>query len=118
MDNLWRAIGYSLSGLRFAFGNERAFRHETLVFMALCPMAFWLGQNWLECAVLLAAVGQVLIVELLNTSIETVVNRISLEPHPLSKQAKDVASAAVFLAVSFCALVWTFALVHKLGSRA
>ena len=115
MQNLYDAVGYSLTGLKFAFDHERAFRQETFLFLGLCPVTFWLGDNWVEQSVLLGAIGQVLVVELLNTSIETVVNRVSLEKNPLSRQAKDLASAAVFLSVTLCASVWTLALVHKLA---
>ena len=108
-DRLWHALGYSLSGLRLAW-QETAFRQEAIAASFLLPASFWLGQNWIEVALLSGAVAMVLIVELLNTSIESAIDRIGPEWHDLAKRAKDMGSAAVLLALVWCALVWGFAL--------
>jgi diacylglycerol kinase (ATP) len=110
LDRVLRATGYSLNGLRLAYSGESAFRQETWMALWMLPASFWLGRNWLEVAALAGTVWLVLIVELLNSSIEAVVDRVSFELHDLSKRAKDVASAAVFMSLVLCAAVWLAAL--------
>ncbi len=109
-DRVLRATGHSLNGLKLAYSGESAFRQETWLAMIMLPASFWLGRNWLETAALAASVCLVLIVELLNSSVEAVVDRVSFELHDLSKRAKDVASAAVFMSLLLCAGVWLAAL--------
>ena len=109
LNRLWHALGYSLSGLRLAW-RETAFRQEALVAVVLIPLSFWVGQTWLEVALLSGAVMGVLVVELLNTGIESTVDRIGSDWHALSKRAKDVGSAAVLLSLLWCLGVWTAAL--------
>ena len=75
----------------------------------MMPAAFWLGRTWVEMALLAGSVALVLIVELLNSGIEAAIDRVSFEMHELSKRAKDLASAAVFLSLVLCAGVWTTA---------
>jgi diacylglycerol kinase (ATP) len=101
-----RAGGYSWKGFVAAFRNEAAFRQELALTVLLLPLAFWLGDNALERALLIAVWLLVPTVELLNSGIEAVVDRISAERHPLAGRAKDVGSAAVFLAFSNAAIVW------------
>ncbi len=79
----------------------------------MVPLAFWLGQNWVEVALLAGSVLLVMIVELLNTGIEAAIDRISLEWHPLAKRAKDMGSAAVLLALLVCAGIWSAALYQR-----
>jgi diacylglycerol kinase (ATP) len=98
------------NGIKLAYSGESAFRQETWLAIVMLPAAFWLGRNWLEVAALAATVWLVLIVELLNSSIEAVVDRVSFELHDLSKRAKDIASAAVFMSLLLCAAVWLAAL--------
>lgn len=105
LARLWHALGYSLQGLRAAW-SEKAFRQEALLALVLLPASLWLGAGWLETAVLAATVVLVLIVELLNSAIEAVVDRIGPEAHELSGRAKDLASAAVFLALLLAAAAW------------
>ena len=102
---LWNAFCYSMDGLRFAI-KERAFRQEILLACVLIPVALYLAKNGIERALLIGSVMLVPIVELLNSGIESAIDRISLERHPLSKKAKDVGSAAVLLALLNCAIVW------------
>jgi diacylglycerol kinase (ATP) len=109
------ATGHSLAGLRSAYSGERAFRQEVWLAVVLLPAAFWVGRNWLEVAVLAATVMLVLIVELLNSGIEAAIDRISLERHALSKRAKDLGSAAVFLSVVTCGAIWLSALWWRFG---
>jgi len=112
LSRVWHATGYSLSGLRAGWG-ETAFRHEALASAGLIPMAFWLGSNWIEVVLLSGTVILVLIVELLNTGIESAIDRIGFEWHDLSKRAKDMGSAAVLLSLLLCAGTWTLALLHR-----
>lgn len=115
LDRIMRATGYSMSGLRLAFTGESAFRQEVVLAVVMLPAAFWLGQRWTEVALLAGSVLLVLIVELLNSSIEAVVDRVSYEDHVLSKRAKDIASAAVFIALVLCASIWIAALWQRWG---
>lgn len=113
LDRLVRAAGYSLQGLRSAFRTESAFRQECALAVVLLPISLWLGTTWVETALLAGSVMLLLIVELLNSSIEAAVDRISLDIHPLSKRAKDVGSAAVFLAVLLMAAIWLAAVWQR-----
>lgn len=118
LDRVIRATGYSLEGLTMAYRGESAFRQEFWVAAALLPLAFWLGDNWVEVALLAGSVMIVLIVELLNSAIEAAVDRVSFELHELSKRAKDLASAAVLLSLLLCGVVWSAALWHRFGIAA
>jgi diacylglycerol kinase (ATP) len=100
------ATFYSFAGLRSAWRTEAAFRQEALLCAVLVPAAFWLGQTAVERALLLGTCLLVLIVELLNSGIEAVVDRVGDEPHALSGQAKDLGSAAVFLSLALTLVVW------------
>ena len=112
LRRLWYATGYSLQGLRAAWA-EKAFRSEAIAAVFLLPLAPWLGRSWSECVVLAASVLLVLIVELLNSGIESAIDRIGPEWHDLSKRAKDLGSAAVLLAVLLCTGTWLSALYLK-----
>jgi diacylglycerol kinase (ATP) len=112
LNRVWHALGYSLAGLRAGW-NETAFRQEAIASMALIPTAVWLGRNWVETALLAGAVLLVMIVELLNTGIETAIDRIGPEWHDLSKRAKDMGSAAVLLSLLLCAGIWALALFQR-----
>ncbi len=113
LSRVWHATGYSLAGLRAGWG-ETAFRQEALAATLMLPLAFWIGRNWLETAVLCASVVLVMVVELLNTAVETAIDRIGPEWHDLSKRAKDMGSAAVLLSLLLCAGIWGAALVQRL----
>ena len=104
-SRMWHAFGYSLAGLRSGWG-ETAFRQEALAAIVMVPLAFWLGQTWVETALLAGSVMLVMMVELLNTGIETAIDRIGPEWHDLSKRAKDMGSAAVLLSLLLCAGIW------------
>ena len=113
LNRMWHATLYSLEGLRAGW-DEAAFRQEALVALVLVPVAFWLGQSWVERSLLAGSVLIVLIVELLNTGIETAIDRIGPEWHDLSKRAKDMGSAAVFLSLLLCAGTWAGALWQRM----
>ncbi len=100
------AFNYSMAGLRAAFTCEDAFRQEALLAALLIPVSFFLPVSGVGRALMIASVLLVLIVELLNSAIEAAVDRVSLDRHHLSKRAKDIGSAAVFLALVNVLLVW------------
>lgn len=106
---LKRIVGatvYSAAGLKAAWRREAAFRQEIILAVVLIPLAPWLGRSGVERAVLIGSVLLVLIVELVNSAIEAVVDRIGTEYHELSGYAKDVGSAAVFIALVNVVVVW------------
>ncbi len=106
LRRLLRATRFSCQGLRAAVRHEAAFRQELLASLALVPLALWLGEGSLEKALLLASWLLVPLVELLNSAIEAVVDRIGDERHELSGRAKDLGSAAVLMALVNAAVVW------------
>lgn len=116
LDRVIHAAGYSLDGLRIAYRGESAFRQEVWAAALLLPLSFWLGQSWIEVALLAGSVLLVLIVELLNSGIEAAIDRVSYELHDLSKRAKDLASAAVMLSLLLCGGVWAGALWQRFGN--
>ena len=100
------ATGYSMKGLKSAWVNEAAFRQELVLVLALMPLAGWLGDSLNEILLLICISWLVVIVEILNSAIEAVVDRVGSEHHELSGRAKDLGSAAVFIALALNALVW------------
>lgn len=113
LSRVWHAAGYSLAGLRAGWG-ETAFRQEAMAALFLLPASFWLGRSWVETALLSGSVMAVMVVELLNTAIETAIDRVGPEWHDLSKRAKDMGSAAVLLSLLFCVGVWLAAICQRL----
>ncbi len=103
---LVKAFGYSMAGFKAAWVNEAAFRQEFFLAIVLMPLAFWLGDTGVERALLISCLLLVLITELLNSAIEAVADSVTHELHPLIKRAKDVGSAAVFLALCYTVLMW------------
>ena len=110
-NRMWHATRYSLAGLRAGW-SEAAFRLEASLSIVMLPLAFWLGRDWVEVALLAGSVLLVLIVELLNTGIEAAIDRIGPERHALSKRAKDMGSAAVFLSLLLAGGIWAAGLWH------
>ncbi len=113
---LTRALGAlrnSLRGLRSAWRTESALRQEALLVVLLLPLGVWLGRDGVQRALLVGSVLLVPIVELLNTAVECAVDRISLERNDLSRQAKDLGSAAVLLTLLLCAVVWALVLLPQ-----
>ena len=105
LNRVWHAAGYSLAGLRAGW-SETAFRQEAIAAVFLVPLAFWLGRTWVEVALLAGSIVALMVVELLNTAVETAIDRIGPEWHDLSKRAKDMGSAAVLLSLLLAAGIW------------
>lgn len=100
------ATGYSIRGLRACFRHEAAFRQETIALLILVPLSFLLSQSIIQWIMLIAPLFLLLIVELLNSAIETVVDRVGTERNELSGRAKDMGSAAVMLTLMLTACCW------------
>ncbi len=103
---LYKALLYSWNGLKNAWSTQWAFRVELLGSLIATPCAFYIGRNTTEYILLLSSLCMLLIVEIINSAIETAVNRIGLERHELSGLAKDLASAAVLLAIINLTITW------------
>lgn len=101
----------SLHGLRQAWGTEAPFRYELYVLIVALPTAWFLGGGAVERALMIGSVSMVVVVELINSAIETVVDRIGPEHHPLSGRAKDLGSAAVFCSIVIALMVWLIVLL-------
>ncbi|MDF0533642.1 diacylglycerol kinase [Shewanella yunxiaonensis] len=106
IKRIFRATGFSMQGIKSAWIHEAAFRQESILALLMLPFAIWVEVPIMEKLWLILTVFLVLIVELLNSAIEAVVDRIGDEYHPLSGQAKDIASAAVFLSLCLCGITW------------
>ena len=110
LKRIFKAFFYSLDGLKAAYANEPAFRQEIMLGLPLIILAVFLPVTAISKALMIGSILLVMIVELINSSIEAIVDRISLERHELSKRAKDVGSAAVLIALINCLVVWIFIL--------
>lgn len=106
LQRVWNAFHYSMAGLHAAFTCEDAFRQEAILAAILIPISFFLPVSGVGHALMIASVLLVLIVELLNSAVEAVVDRVSLERHELAKRAKDIGSAAVLISLINLAVVW------------
>lgn len=113
-QRIFNATRYSLAGFKTAFQNEAAFRQILLINLILIPLSFWMPVSPAEQALMVAVCLLALIIELINSAIEAVVDRISMERHELSKNAKDMGSAAQFVALSLIALTWGIILAGHL----
>ncbi len=111
---IWKATAYSLQGLSAAWQHESAFRQELVLSIVLLPVSFWIAESWVEVAVLMGVCFLVLIVELLNSAIEAVVDRVGTEHHELAGQAKDMGSAAVMLSLIMALGTWILIGAHNL----
>lgn len=109
LSRVLHAFTYSIDGLKTGWG-EPAFRQEAILAIPLVPLAFVIGANWMETAMLIAVVVFVMVTELLNTAVESAIDRIGPEWHAISKRAKDLGSAAVLLSLLLCGGVWLAAL--------
>jgi diacylglycerol kinase (ATP) len=106
LRRVWNAFNYSIAGLKAAYLCEDAFRQEVWLAVLLVPTALLLPVPWLGRGLMIASVLLVLIVELLNSAIEAVVDRVGLENHRLAKRAKDIGSAAVLVSLLLVLVVW------------
>ena len=111
IKRLSNAFTYSVAGTLAAFKHEDAFRQEVILSTILIPLAIYLGQTAIEQALMVTSILLIIIVELLNSSVEATVDRISVKRHKLSKRAKDIGSAAVFFSLVNAAVVWFLILV-------
>lgn len=105
------AIFFSFAGFKATWVHEEAFRQEVLAFIIAAPLAFWLTDNNIERVLLIASVVLVMVVELLNSAVEAVVDRIGVEYHELAGRAKDIGSAAVMLTIMLALATWLLILV-------
>ncbi|KRI53262.1 diacylglycerol kinase [Acinetobacter pittii] len=111
LKRILNATGYSISGFKAAYKNEAAFRQIVLINIILIPVSFFLDVSRSEHILLIIVCLFAMIVELFNSAIEAVVDRVSLEKHQLSKNAKDMGSAAQFVALSIIAITWLIILL-------
>ena len=111
IKRLANAFTYSVAGTLAAFKHEDAFRQEVFLSAVLIPLAIYLGQTAIEQALMITSILLIIIVELLNSSLEATVDRISVKRHKLSKRAKDIGSAAVFFSLVNAAVIWFLILV-------
>lgn len=114
LRRIWSATLYSIQGLSAAWRHEPAFRQECVIAVVLLPVAFLISNSWVEVAVLMGVCFLVLIVELLNSAIEAVVDRVGHEHHDLAGQAKDMGSAAVMLSLIMAVGTWILIGAHNL----
>lgn len=113
IKHIFDAFGYSLKGLKAAVTHEEAFRLELLAVVIMLPLSFWLGRSAVEHALLVGSLLLVLIVELINSAVEAVVDRVGVEHHELSGRAKDIGSAAVMMTLLNVTSVWGFILYDR-----
>jgi len=111
IKRLANAFTFSVAGTLAAFKHEDAFRQEVILSVVLIPLAIYLGQTAIEQALMITSILLIIIVELLNSSVEATVDRISVKRHKLSKRAKDIGSAAVFFSLVNAAVIWFLILV-------
>lgn len=111
LQRILNATGYSLAGFKAAFQNEAAFRQIILINSMLIPLSFFMPVSRVEQVIMIVVCLLAIIVELINSAIEAVVDRVSMAQHPLSKNAKDMGSAAQFVALAIIALTWGACLI-------
>lgn len=111
LGRLGPATKNSIAGLIAAYQNEMAFKQEVFLLIVLTPVALLISDSFVEFSLLMLAILGILIAELLNSGIEAVVDRVGLERHELSGRAKDLGSAAVFVAICYFLMVWGYKLV-------
>jgi diacylglycerol kinase (ATP) len=106
LTRIVRAFGYSFQGFRYAWREEAAFRQEFCLAVAVIPAGLYLGRSGIERALMVWPMLQILVVELLNSALEAVVDRSGMDRHPLAGMAKDMGSAAVLLSFALLGTVW------------
>ncbi len=111
LNHVVKAFGYSVQGLKAAWQFEEAFRLELVAMVVLLPAALWLGHNGIERALLVGSLFLVLVVELINSAVEAVVDRVGVEHHTLAGRAKDIGSAAVFMTLTGVGVIWALLLL-------
>ena len=113
LSRILKATGYSFQGLKAAYIHEAAFRQEVWLAIILLPLGFWLGQSGVEKGLLVSVIFLVLLMELMNSAIEAVVDRIGSEHHELAGRAKDIGSAAVFISLLAVLTIWGIILIPR-----
>ena len=111
LKRIINACFFSIAGFKATWEHEEAFRQEVILFLVTTPLALWLGQTAIEKVLLIGSVVLVMLVELLNSAVEAVVDRISFEHHELSGRAKDIGSAAVMMSLAWAAVTWALILI-------
>ena len=111
LKRIVNAFFFSMAGFKATWKHEEAFRQEVLLFLLATPLAIWLTENNIERVLLVGSVGAVLLVELLNSAVEAIIDRIGFERHELSGRAKDIGSAAVMLSLVLAAMTWALILI-------
>ena len=115
LRRLINATRYSAQGLRSAFRHEAAFRQETWVLLVGIPSAFWVGSDLWQTAVLISGLMLIMVVEMINSALESLVDRVGTDFHELSGRTKDMGSAAVLLSILVAVVLWGTALWQKFG---
>jgi diacylglycerol kinase (ATP) len=111
IKRLVNACFFSVAGFKATWTHEEAFRQEVILFLVGTPLALWLGHTPIEKVLLVGSLVLVLLVELLNSAVEAVVDRVGFEHHELSGRAKDIGSAAVMLSLVWAAATWALILI-------
>lgn len=111
LKRLINACFFSAAGFKATWQHEEAFRQEVILFVITTPVAIWLGETVIEKLLLIGSMVLVMLVELLNTAVESVVDRVGFEHHELSGRAKDIGSAAVMMSLIWAAITWTLILL-------
>ena len=107
----YNAFFFSLKGFKAIWKHEEAFRQEVQLFIVTTPLALWFGETNIEKILLIGSIILVLLVELLNSAVEAVVDRVGFEHHELSGRAKDIGSAAVLLSLAWAGFTWTLIMI-------
>jgi len=111
IKRLINACIFSVAGFKATWTHEEAFRQEVIIFVVSTPIALWLGETTVEKLLLIGSVVLIMLVELLNSAVEAVVDRVGFEHHELSGRAKDIGSAAVMMSLAWAAVTWTLILI-------
>jgi len=111
LKRIFNAFFFSLKGFKATWTHEEAFRQEVQLFIVTTPIALWLGETNIEKVLLIGSMVLVLLVELLNSAVEAIVDRVGLEHHELSGRAKDIGSAAVLLSLVWAGFTWSMVLL-------
>ncbi len=114
LPRLIDATRYSFRGLRAAWMHEEGFRTECLLMLFLTPAAIWLAQDAVEFILLVGSCLLVMLAEIINSAIEAAIDRIGMDRHPLSGQAKDIGSAAVMMSLALCLTTWALVITERL----
>ena len=113
LKRVYKATGYSWQGLKAAWRHESAFRQECTLALIMTPLAFIIANDLIQVVLMLSVLAIVLITELLNSVVESVVDRVSDDPHELAGRAKDQGSAAVFVSLALVVIVWGSVILHN-----